>query len=78
MTHEVAKNALMESSDAKASILAAIARIESVPAGKTLIDEISDEDWCDKSVAEWNFSAGSEIETADELDECDKEIMHVA
>ena len=81
MTNDVTTNALMESSDVKATLLAAIARIESVPAGKTLIDEISDEDWLDKSVAEWNIEAGSDCDGAgssEELDNVDKEVVQVA
>jgi hypothetical protein len=78
MTNEVAKNALMESEDTKASILAAFARIESVPTGATLIETVSDADWCDEDVAGWDISVGVTSADSDELDDCDKEVEHVA
>lgn len=77
MTNDVATNALMESSDVKATVLAAIARIESVPAGTTLIDEISDQDWLDDTVADWKIEAGN-ANNSEELDFVDKEIVRVA
>ena len=81
MTNDFAPSALMESSDIKATLLAAIARIESVPVGKTLIDEISDAEWLDDCVATWHIELGSESlgnESADELDLVDKEVVQVA
>lgn len=67
-----AKKAPVVSPDLHASFLAALARIEAVPAGKTLIDSISDEDWLDAGVADWNICVASEsAEEADEMDSCD-------
>lgn len=81
MTSSVNTSALMESSDMKATLLAAIARIESVPAGRTLIDCISNEDWLDDSVADWKIEAGLEVvsgKSAEELDSADAKGMQVA
>ncbi|MFQ3254266.1 MAG: hypothetical protein ACI9U6_002567 [Loktanella salsilacus] len=80
MTNAYASSAMMESSDTKASMLAAIARIESIPAGKTLIDSISLDDWTDASVAEWKIEVGHECvgNFAEELDDCDIEAVNVA
>ncbi|MFG6591995.1 hypothetical protein [Sulfitobacter sp. 1A12157] len=78
MTDEVATNALVESSDAKASILAAIARIEAVPASKTLIDQIPDADWCSEGLNDWMIEVGSEDAPSEELDSCDKPTVKVA
>lgn len=62
----------VESSDLHASILAAFARIESVPTGKTLIDAISDEDWLETDYQGWNLNVGSNsINDADEADSSD-------
>lgn len=70
MTNDDAKNALMGSTDTKASMLAAIARIESVPVGMTLMDQISDSDWCDSSAHNWIIEAGSDKRgPSEELDE---------
>lgn len=77
MTNDVATNALMESSDVKATLLAAIARIESVPVGATLIDDISDQDWLNDAAADWKIEAGG-ASNSEELDAVDKEIVHVA
>jgi len=78
MTHDNAANALMKSSDVKATVLAAIARIEAVPPGATLIDEISDSDWLDDDVDHWKLEAGSSVSPEGELDECDAEVEGVA
>jgi hypothetical protein len=74
-----AQKAMVESTDIKASILAAFARIEEVPVSKTLIDEISDADWCDETVHNWKIEAGSKsVDEADDLDEADAEVADVA
>lgn len=81
MTNNVQTNTLMESQDVKATLLAAIARIESIPAGKTLIDNISDQEWMDDSVGCWNICAGSQPiheQSDDELDDSDKQVVYVA
>ena len=73
-----AKNALVESNDSKASILAAIARVEAVPAGRTLIDEIDDQEWLDDGSASLIIEAGSDATgDCDELDDSDKEVVQV-
>lgn len=67
-----AMKAPVASPDMQASLLAALARIEMVPAGHTLIEEISEEDWHDEAVAEWNINVCSDSEAAaDDLDDCD-------
>jgi len=59
--------------DSKTSILAAFARIESVPPTKTLVSSISDEDWNDESVGDWCITSGApNAETFDDLDDIDK------
>jgi len=75
---EVATNALVESPDSKASILAAIARIEAIPASKTLIDGITDADWCSDDLNDWIIEAGSDEAPSEELDDCDKQTVKVA
>ncbi len=79
MMNQDIKKVHVGSSDSKASILAALARIEDVPVGKTLIEDISDEEWNDESVADWKIEAGSEnVCSADEADDCDSEFPAVA
>ncbi len=74
-----AKNMLMESCDSKAAILAAISRIDEVPASITLIDTIPDSDWTDETVSQWKIEAGSdENGNSEELDDGDKEFVKVA
>jgi len=74
-----AKKMLMESCDFNAAILAAISRIDEVPASVTLIDTISDSDWTNEKVSEWHIEAGSdENGSSDELDDSDKEFVKVA
>lgn len=43
----------------KAAEAAARARIAKVPPSETLIDRISEEDWNDPDVANWNCCAGA-------------------
>lgn len=79
MMMEEAKKTPVVSPDLQASFLAAFARIEAVPAGKTLIDEISEEDWHDASVAEWNICVSSmSVADADEADGFDAPVVAVA
>lgn len=79
MTNVDAKNALMETSDSKASMLAAFARIDADPAGETLIDSISEEDQCAvEGPDSWVIEVGSDSNSADELDDVDKAIVKVA
>lgn len=67
------------SSETKAMFLAAQARIEAVPAGKTLIDSIPDADWLSESVANWNINSGSDSTgSSEELDDSDKLTVNVA
>ncbi len=73
------KKVQVASGDVKASILAALSRIEDVPPSTTLIDAISDEDWNDESVADWKIEAGSnDVDSADEADDFDSEVPAVA
>ncbi|WP_421906067.1 hypothetical protein [Mameliella sp.] len=67
----------VENEDVQAGILAAFARIESVPVSRNLIDEMSDEEWHSDGPDSWNIEAGSD-NGADEVDELDAEIVHAA
>ena len=52
--------------------MAALARIASIPAGPTLIDLISDDEWLDDAVATWKPEAGSDqAGPSEELDDSD-------
>ena len=67
------------SHDIKASFLAAFKRIQEVPAGATLIDSISDAEWRDEAVSDWNINVCSSGEQeADELDAVDTPVVAVA
>jgi hypothetical protein len=65
--------------DAEAMLLSVKVRIAAVPAGKTLIDIISDKDWMDPEVGDWMVNAGSDAKgVSEELDCSDKETVQVA
>ncbi len=80
MTNQVTtKSAHVESDDVMVSILAAMAQIERVPAGKTLIDDIPEEDWHDDSADTWNIEVLSNcVGDADEADRFDEVVPAVA
>lgn len=60
------------SDDAYVTLLAVHARIAAVPAGKTLIEVISDEEWGQDEQADWMINAGSdECGNSEELDNSD-------
>jgi len=48
------------SEDMSAAILAAIARVESLPNAKGLIDSITDDEWLSDDPDMWMINAGSE------------------
>ena len=79
MTDQVIKKAHVESDDVMASILAAMACIERVPASTTLIDTISEEEWHSDEVSDWNILVGSDtVDQADEADCFDAIVPEVA
>lgn len=65
------------SDDMTAGILAAIKRAESIPAGTTLIDSMSDEDWLSDDPEIWNICAGS-TECEYEIDDLDMDVVNAA
>ena len=67
----------VESDDVTAGILAALARIESVPTTKNMIDLMPDEEWLSVAPDNWKIEAGSS-EFADEIDDVDAEVMSAA
>lgn len=72
MAQAALKKGYVGHDDSMSSILAALARIEEVPPGSTLIDQIPDEDWLDDEAFAWIITAGSGgYEAADELDGSD-------
>lgn len=67
------------SADTEAMLLAVKARIAAVPAGETLINDITDSEWMDEDVGCWMVNVGSdESGNSDELDASDKETVKVA
>lgn len=79
MTDQINEKVLVESTDSKASILAALARIEDVPASATLIDSISDNEWCAEHIADWKIEVGSaSFDASDEADDSDAAVTKVA
>jgi len=66
------------SDDIKASLLAAFARVEALPVGETLIDQVSEELWHDDGADHWNIAAGGSVSSDDELDDCDEGQVFVA
>lgn len=71
-----AKKMYVESPDSMASITAALARIAAVPAGKTLIDSISDADWKDGTAADWKIVVHSpSVKAADRIDMIDAKAL---
>ncbi|WP_370045440.1 MULTISPECIES: hypothetical protein [Salipiger] len=66
----------VESDSMQAEFQAAFARMAVVPAGRTLIDEISEELWLEEVTA--NIAAGSAAHCADELDDADAPVKEIA
>ena len=67
----------VENEDVKAGILAALARIESVPASRNLIDLMPDDEWHSEEPDDWCIDAGAE-QGNDEIDDLDAEVMSAA
>lgn len=76
MTKEVSATLPVESTTIQAELKSAFARIDSVPAGKTLVDQISKDLW--GSGVEDNIAAGSDDNSSDELDYADQEVQDIA
>lgn len=65
------------SDDTRAEMLAALKRIESVPARKNIIDVMPDEDWLSEESDTWKIEAGSE-KCTNEIDVLDAEQTNAA
>ena len=48
----------VQGDDPNSSMLAALARVQEVPAGKTLIDQITDEEWSADEPSSWDITVG--------------------
>lgn len=66
----------VESDSIQAELKAAFARIADVPAGRTLFDEITSEQWLEEISG--NIAAGSVANDDRELDNADAEIKAIA
>ena len=67
----------IENEDMKAGMLAAFARIESVPTKPNLIDSMPDEEWHSGEAENWVIEVGSS-KGGDEIDDLDKDVVHAA
>lgn len=67
----------VENEDMKAGILAALMRIESLPAKDNLIDLMPDDEWHSDAPDTWKIEVGSP-EGEDEIDNLDAEVVHAA
>ena len=62
----------VQGDDPNSSMLAALARVQEVPAGKTLIDQITDEEWSADEPSSWDITVGSaSLDGANEADMAD-------
>ena len=48
----------IQDDDPDSNMLAALSRVQEVPAGKTLIDQITDEEWSADEPSSWDITVG--------------------